>query len=93
MALLILEKLVLNNIWGGKEKGYMWSTDIPKGRGVDEKYAHRTPHVLNLLLQHDLLIKKASQGKSKYALNSHLRTDINAILRDRKLPEDLNRLL
>lgn len=86
VALLIMAKLEANHMWAGNAKGYMWAADIPKGRGVDEKYKDRTPHVLNLLLQHDLLVKKPSKGKSKFALNDENRIEIYEILRGRKLP-------
>lgn len=89
VALLVMAKLEANHMWAGNAKGYMWAADIPKGRGVDEKYKDRTPHVLNLLYQHKLLVKKPSQGKSKYALNDLRRVDIYDILRDRKLPAEV----
>lgn len=93
VALLIMAKLEANHMWAGNSKGYMWAADIPKGRGVDEKYKDRTPHVLNLLYQHHLLVKKPSQGKSKYALNDQCRTEIYGALRERKLPREVERLL
>lgn len=93
VALLVMAKLEANHMWAGNSKGYMWAADIPKGRGVDEKYKNRTPHVLNVLYQHDLLVKKPSQGKSKFALNDQCRTNIYEVLRDRKLPREVERLL
>ena len=89
VALLIMAKLEANHMWAGNAKGYMWAADIPKGRGVDEKYKDRTPHVLNLLLQHKLLVKKPSKGKSKFALNDDCRIEIYEILRGRKLPVEV----
>lgn len=93
VALLMLRKLDQERMWGGNAKGYMWSADIPRGRGLDEKYAARVSLVLNILLQHKLLIQKTSQSKKKYALNPNLREDIYAILRTRKLPPDVERPL
>jgi hypothetical protein len=93
VALLVMAKLEANHMWAGNAKGYMWAADIPKGRGVDEMYKDRTPHVLNLLYQHHLLVKKPSQGKAKYALNVQCRTEIYEVLRDRKLPREVERLL
>lgn len=93
VAILILAKLEDGHMWGGNAKGYMWAADIPKGRGVDEKYKDRVPHVINILLQHNLLIKKPSQGKSKYALNPCMKQDIYETLRLRSFPEVIGRYL
>lgn len=91
VALLVLAKLEDGHMWGGNAKGYMWAADIPKGRGVDEKYKDRVPHVLNVLLQHDFLINKPSKGKSKFALNPILKPDIYEALRLRSFPEQTGR--
>ncbi|WP_339496103.1 MULTISPECIES: hypothetical protein [Pseudomonas] len=93
VAILILAKLEEGHMWGGNAKGYMWAADIPKGRGVDEKYKDRVPHVINILLQHEMLIKKTSQGKSKYALNPSIKLDIYETLRLRSFPEAIGRYL
>jgi hypothetical protein len=84
VGLLIMAKLDDGHMWAGNAKGYMWASDVPKGRGVDEKYKDRVPHVLNILLQHGVLVKKPSQGKSKFALNPDRKIDIYEMLRDRK---------
>lgn len=84
VGLLIMAKLDDGHMWAGNAKGYMWVSDIPKGRGVDEKYKGRVPHVLNIMFQHGLLVKKTSQGKSKYALNPDKKPDIYDMLRGRK---------
>lgn len=89
VALLMLRKLDKEHMWGGNAKGYMWVDDIPKGRGLDEKYAARVPHVLNILYQHDLLIQKKSQTSKKYALNPAFKDVIFEALRDRWFPEDV----
>ncbi|KKA06220.1 hypothetical protein VP02_18900 [Pseudomonas ogarae] len=92
VALLVLAKLEDGHMWGGNAKGYMWAADIPKGRGVDEKYKDRVPYVLNILLQHSFLISKPSKGKSKFALNPSLKPDIYEALRLRSFPEKTGRL-
>lgn len=93
VALLLMRKLDREHMWGGNAKGYLWTDDIPKGRGLDEKYAGRVPHVLNVLLQQGLLIKKRSQTSTKYALNAEKKVEIYGSLRDRRLPEDADRIL
>jgi len=84
VGLLIMAKLDNEHMWAGNAKGYMWAADIPKGRGVDEKYKDRVPHVLNILSQHNVLVKKPSQGKSKFALNPEQKIAIYEVLRNRK---------
>jgi hypothetical protein len=84
-----MEKLDKNFMWGGYAKSFMWHDDIPKGRGVPEKYATRVSLVLAVLLQRGVLIQKTSQGAKKYALNPDRREEIHEYLRLRKLPEDV----
>jgi hypothetical protein len=86
VALLVLRKLERDRCWTGKEKGYMWGVNVPKGRGVDEKFGHRVPHALNLLLQEGLVVSKISNGKPKYALNPDRRPEIYNVLRLRDFP-------
>jgi len=86
VALLLIRKLDKERMWGGNAKGYMWAEDIPNGRGLDEKYAGRVPHVLNILLQQELLISKKSGSSKKYALNPDTREAIYDALRSRILP-------
>lgn len=93
VGLLMIRKLEQERMWTGNSKGYMWVSDIPKGRGLDAKYAPRVAHVLNILFQHELIVFKTSNGKKKYALNPDRRKEIYEILRDRKLPSEVNRLL
>jgi hypothetical protein len=93
VGLLMIRKLDQEHMWTGNAKGYMWVSDIPKGRGLDLKYAPRVAHVLNILFQHDLIVCKISNGKKKYALNPNRREEIYEILRCRKLPPEVNRLL
>lgn len=89
VALLVMEKLDQEHMWGGYAKSYMWADDISKGRGVSEKYALRVPHVINVLFQRGILIQKTSQGAKKYALNPDRRQEIHEWLRQRKLPQDV----
>lgn len=86
VALLMIRKLAREQMWAGNAKGYMWADDIPKGRGLDEKYAARVPNVINVLLNHELLVRKTSQHTSKYALNPLRKVEIFGYLRDRRLP-------
>ncbi|HBO2703604.1 hypothetical protein [Pseudomonas aeruginosa] len=86
VGLLLIRKLDKERMWGGNAKGYMWVEDIPNGRGLDEKYAGRVPHVLNVLLQQELLISKKSGSSKKYALNPDMREAIYDALRSRILP-------
>src|SRR3990167_2580587 len=89
VALLMIRKLAREQMWSGNAKGYMWADDIPKGRGLDEKYAARVPNVVNVLLNHGYLVRKTSQHTSKYALNPERRAEIHGILRDRRLPRNV----
>jgi hypothetical protein len=93
VALLMMRKLDREHMWTGNAKGYMWASDIPKGRGLDEKYAPRVPNVLNVLLMQGLLVFKTSNSKKKYALKPDRREDIYEILRARRLPESAERPL
>lgn len=93
VGVLIMAKLDDGHMWAGNAKGYMWASDIPKGRGIDEKYRDRVPHVLNILLQHEVLVKKPSQGKSKYALNPGKKPEIYEMLRGRKFPTEIEKYL
>ncbi|WP_186210705.1 hypothetical protein [Burkholderia gladioli] len=93
LALLLMRKLDQEHMWTGNAKGYMWASDIPKGRGVDVKYAGEVPHLLNTLQQAEILVFKISNSKRKYALNPDKRELIYDCLRRRRLPDDLHRKL
>ena len=93
VALLLLRKLDQERMWTGNAKGYMWADDIPKGRGIDERFASRVPHVLNVLLNHHLLVRKTSNSSSKFGLNPDYRVQIYKILSDRMFPEPINGML
>jgi hypothetical protein len=93
VSLLLMRKLDQEHMWTGNAKGYMWAGDIPKGRGLDDKYSGRVPHVLNALLQQGIVVSKTSNSKQKYALNPDKRELIYGYLRKRRLPDDLHRKL
>jgi len=89
VAFLMLRKLDQELMWAGYAKSYMWASDIPKGRGLDVKFSHRVPEVLNILFMRDLIVNKTSNGKKKYALNPERREEIYEILRNRKFPKEI----
>jgi len=43
IGILIVNKLVKYNMWGGKNKGYLWSHDIANGRGVPNEFKDTAP--------------------------------------------------
>lgn len=90
IALLLVAKLERHQMWGGKNKGYMWARDLAKGRGVDEKFRDQLPSVINDLSSHNLLIKKLSNGKNKFALNPETRNEIYNTLRSCVFRNDLH---
>lgn len=79
LAILIVRKLIQGHYWGGKDKGYMYLADLPKGRGVSEEFADITAEVANMLLLNGLLIKKPSKRRPKYALNPARKDEVHAI--------------
>ena len=85
-ALLMMRKFDLEHMWTGNSKGYMWVSDIPKGRGLDLKFEPRVANVLNILCMNKLVVFKVSNSKKKYALNPDKREEIYDILRTRKFP-------
>lgn len=93
VAFLMIRKLDQEHMWTGNAKGYLWAGDIPKGRGLDTKYEPRVGNVLNILLQHEIVVFKISKGKKKYALNPERREEIYEILRNRKFPDHIERIL
>lgn len=93
VALLLLRKLDQERMWAGNAKGYMWTDDIRKGRGIDEKYGPSVGTVLNVLLQNGMLVYKTSKSTRKYALNPDRREEIYGFLRARRLPEAIERSL
>ena len=93
VAFLLVRKLDQERMWAGNAKGYMWASDIPKGRGIDIKYESRVPNVLNILLSHELIFYKISNSKKKYALNPEKRVEIYEILKSRIFPPEIERPL
>jgi len=91
---LILKKLLKDHFWGGKDKSHIWSDNIRKGRGVPEHLSPFVAEVVSDLYQHDILIRKTSCGKSKYALNPSRKPEIHKICEECKIPDErLYRLL
>ncbi|MGB4059048.1 hypothetical protein [Acidovorax sp. NCPPB 3576] len=93
VAFLLIRKLDQEHMWAGNAKGYMWVSDIPKGRGIDLKYESRVPNVLNILFSHELIFYKTSNSKKKYALNPEKRVEIYGILKSRIFPSEIERPL
>lgn len=96
VGLLILRKLEREHFWGGKDKGYMWRENIPKGRGLDEGFASRVEPVLHALLNtsgDEYLIKKTSNSKPKYALNPDRKQAVYDALRGRDFLGRVGQLL
>lgn len=93
VAFLMIRKFDQEHMWTGNAKGYLWLGDIPKGRGLDNKYEARVGNVLNILFQQGIVVFKVSNGKKKYALNPDRREEIYEILRNRKFPDHIERPL
>ena len=93
VALLLVAKLERHNMWGGRNKGYMWASDIAKGRGVAEEFADQLPAVVGDMYSDGLLIQKRSAGKKKYALNPDRRMEIHRVIRTREFPGRLHGVL
>ena len=87
VALMLMHKLDANHMWAGNAKGYMWSDDLPKGRGFDEDHAGRLGLVISILLRAEILTRKTSRSASKYALNPDRRKDIYTMMRNRRFPD------
>lgn len=93
IALLLIAKLRDQNMWGGRNKGYMWKSVLAKGRGLDEEFADQLPAVINDLFNKKLIIRKTSNGKHKYALNPDERKAIHDVIRTKTFPPDLHKVL
>lgn len=89
VSLLLIAKLEKHQMWGGKNKGYMWASDLAKGRGLDEMFASRVSDVILDLGLQDFLIRKTSNRKPKYGLNPNMRNEIYEALRTREFPEEI----
>ena len=90
VAFLMIRKFDQEHMWTGNAKGYLWLGDIPKGRGLDNKYEGRVGNVLNILLQQGIVVLKVSNGKKKYALNPDRREEIYEILETGNFQTTLN---
>ena len=94
VAVLIVRKLEAGHYWGGNAKSYMYETDLAKGRGVPEQFADIASKVANDLLLKDVLIRKSSNRKTKYALNPERRPEVYAIVENASFHNQaLDRLL
>lgn len=93
VALLLVGKLERHQMWGGRNKGFMWASEIPKGRGLDEKFHDCVPAIIGDLLTAGLLIFKTSNGKRKYALNPKCRAAIHETLRSFRFPAEVQEIL
>ena len=91
VALLLIAKLEKHQMWGGGNKGYMWASDLAKGRGLDERFAGRVSDVILDLGLQDFLIRKISQRRPKYGLNPEKRPEILDALRSRVFPTDIQK--
>ncbi|MBU0717525.1 MAG: hypothetical protein KJ749_04690 [Planctomycetes bacterium] len=80
VAILLVRKLEHGHYWAGNAKGYLYLDDLGKGRGVPEEFADITPQVAADLYLHDILIKKPSQGRKKYALNPDRKSEVHMIV-------------
>ena len=92
VALLLVAKLERHNMWGGRNKGYMWASDLGKGRGVSEELTDQLPSVVNDLYSDGLLIQKRSAGKKKFALNPDRRVDVHDVIRTRRFSGRMHRI-
>jgi hypothetical protein len=94
IALLLLRKLDKEHMWtGNNDKGYMWFDDLPNGRGIDEKYRARLPHIVNVLYNQRLLLQKISRSSKKYGLNPDRKVEIYTALRNRAFSPHLEGIL
>ena len=79
VCVLVLRKLIHGNYWTGRDKGYLWARDVPKGRGIPEDLAFLVPEVVSDLENKGILKRKISQGRPKYALNPERKPEIHAM--------------
>lgn len=93
VALLLMRKLDNEVAWGGKDKGYEYFDNLANGRGVDIRHRGIMPLIVNYLYTADLLIKKSSRARQKYALNPERRSQIYRIMETHSFPPHLQALL
>jgi hypothetical protein len=80
-------------MWGGKDKGFLRASDLPKGRGIPEELSDIVHEVANYLKNADILQTKKSQSHTKYALNDQNRPGVYRILNQRLFDDSLLRIL
>jgi hypothetical protein len=84
LAILLINKLEKELMWGGNSKGFKWLDDLISGRGIPPAYSGLMPNIINQLLGAQILRPpKTSQGYKKHALNPALRTEIYVVLKNR----------
>lgn len=86
-AMHIMWKLNRERKWGGNAKSYMWSTDLPKGRGMPAELADYVLEVASDLLQAGLLGFKRSKTGVKYCLNPSWQKAIYDIMDNPRFPD------
>ncbi len=87
-AMHILWKLNRERRWGGNAKSYMWSTDLPKGRGMPDEVSGVVLEVASDLLLAEVLGFKRSKTGIKYCLNSERKELIYDIMDHPRYPDD-----
>ena len=85
VAILLLNKLEKERMWGGNSKGFKCVGLLPTGRGMLTNCVCVVPNVISQLFNKGLLIQKTSQGKKKYALNRKFQAAIYQILTTQSL--------
>jgi len=85
VAILLMNKLEKEHMWGGKNKGYKWVGDLPTGRGMPANCAGVVPNIIGQLFNKTVIIRKTSQGMYKYALNPAMKAEIYECLRSQSL--------
>jgi hypothetical protein len=71
IGFLIVSKLEKQDKWGGtaKNKNFLWATDLSKGGFPKDLCTDRQVlEVADALCAHNVLVRKGSQGETKYAL-------------------------
>ena len=79
VAVLIVRKLRRYHYWSGNAKGYLWASELAKGRGVDDRFADIAQDVAGYMLTHGVLVYKISNGQRKIALNPDKKPEVHAI--------------
>ncbi len=85
LAILLLRKLEKRKYWGGRDKGYMYYDDLVKGRGVDVSFKDELPAVVGILVARNILEKKPSRHRQKFALKQTSKKEVYDIIERRDL--------